>query len=354
MNKVHNTKEEQRNWQHILLKNQSDCCIACIFRFPLFVSAILGATCVKPSCPHTDTNLSKPVFYQTVLYSVIPIVYMIINLVLICKDVYELRSNTYLLTDFFAQFIIQIIVCKIYLFAIGLCLFLNTPSILCELNLFSAIISNSKLYGISEMFSFQTIRSLERQSMIYSIMGILITLVHFVVCLKAYTVLEAVLICVTFSTVCMMGIQIIVGNIVGMYLLEKCFAHTKDVLNERLAKEQSLTSIRIKQMFHARKMANESMSILHKIQKLQRLYCAIIDCIQIVNEYLNPVLLISIVGLTAILSHEVYLLLRLWLTEELSTNVYGMILITRFTLIMSTLSVTFIKNHAMNTTVSTY
>lgn len=354
MNKVHNIKEEQRNWQHILLKKQSDCCLACILRLPLFVSAMLGATCVKPSCPHTDKNLSKPVFYQTVLYAVISIVYMIINLVLICKDVYELRSNNYLLTDFPAQFILQIIVSKVYLFAIGLCLFLNTPNILSEKNLFSDIISNSKLYGISEMFSFQTIRSLKRQSMFYSIMGILITLVHFVVCLKAYTTLEAVLICLTFTTVCMMGIQIILGNIVGKCLLEKCFAHTKDVLNERLAKELSLTSIRTKQMFHAEKMANESMSILHKIQKLQRLYCAMIDCIHLANEYLNPVLLISIVGLTAILSQEVYLLLHLWLAEELSTNVYGMILITRFILIMSTLSVTFIKNHAMNTAVSTY
>lgn len=346
--------------QRICVKKYSDNCLACIIRPSMIIGSLIGLAPIISHCPHTNANLSKCIFERSRLLSIFPIVHLFYILYVLFNNALEFMDNVelskirlvILLTSGLHEINSMTIV-------LGSGLFVQAR--IKELTGLAAIISNSGVYNIPEMFSETTMKTLKRYILLNAAAIVLVTIVHLVHCIIFLPIFYSIKTCLSLMLQLTFTLQLRVAAYIYKLLIEKCYAQIKLCLEQRmndLTKKHQLFVVNIQQQMNVEvrykpKINNGATgSILHRLQKLQRFYCAVYDNFEQMNEYLNPAMLLCIMGVCIMLVMNYYLLLNFWFAGENTSNAYVLLFIRSFS-VLAALILVLMTYSSLQTSVST-
>lgn len=345
--------------QHICVKQYSDNCLACIIRPSMIIGSLIGLAPITSHCPHTNANLSKCIFERSRLLSIFPIVHLFYILYVLYENVLELMYSGELSK---MRLILLMTSClhEINTMTIVLGTGIFVQSRIKELTGLAAIISNSRVYNIPEMFSETTMKTLKRFILLNAGAIVSVTVIHLVHCVIFLPIFYSIKTCLSLMLQLTFALQLRVGAYVYKLLVEKCYRQIELCLEQRmndLTKKHQLFVVNIQQQVNVEvrykpKINGAVGSILHRLQKLQRLYCAVYDNFEQMNEYLNPVLLLCIMGVCIMLVMNYYLLLNFWFTGGNTGNAYVLLFVRSFS-VLAALIFVLMTYSSLQTSVST-
>ncbi|GLV33845.1 hypothetical protein CBL_11271 [Carabus blaptoides fortunei] len=310
------------NVQQMFAKQYNDNCLACILRPSLIMGSFIGLAPITSHCPHTNTHLNKCVFERSYWLSVFPVLHMLYILYILYNNVSHILYTADMQK---LQLIYEMTstALEISTLAVVLCTGIIALPRIKELTSLAAIISNSRRYNVAEMFSATVLKTLKRYILISATAIVSMTTLYLVYCLRSYPVFYSIKICLSLFTQLTFALQLIINTHVYILLVEKCFGQIELCLEQRLndlTKRPKLFVMNMQRQVQQEEIRTKEQikgaggSILHRLQKLQRLHCAVYNNVELMNATLNPILLLCIAGVTIILVMNDYLVLNFWLS----------------------------------------
>lgn len=334
-------------------KRDKQDCLVCILRPILILGAIVGVSPIAYSCPHNRRSRNTEFRRSWICYVFTLAIFILVVSMLIHNFHYLVATSNSNTKDKIVQ-IATLVLFELSTIIIYVTILLQIQERVKDLNGLVAIINNKHFYNIDEgFFEKKSIKYFKICVIKYSLITLCLFIIHAthlycsfvnIPSMKiAYAILRGFSSCFSLVSQEIFIFQYIIELKIYRHMLKRSYQIMKEELDVALNGKKEVWADRTHSMSDVQSDAFGSVSeniAVKRLQKLQRLHCALIINLKQLNKYLNPMMLMTI-GLTVlILVLSYYLIINIWMTNNFEHN--GMYYLLEFKSISIIASVTYL------------
>lgn len=331
-------------------KSSNDC-LACILRPILLINAFVGVSPINCTCCHINKKIKAISFFWTKSFVFVSMMQLTFIISMIIEKISYVSGNIENFSKIeiilLLNMIFQGFLSAVYIIC-GQCL---TSTHIKELKGLSEILSNSKQYDINEFFDKKSKLKYRRQGIYYGTLMFSVGLIHFVYIwykidvFNIWTIIYEIKSSVCFNMQILVTLYMSLRLNIYAYLLSVTYKEMQNVLTNCLPTLLVQTTKWTQGVIISKK---NYYPLMEKLQKLQRMHCALIVNLNQFNKSCNPTLLICCTGTCCMLVVNYYLQITMWLAEQQNLT-YEYVIIKTFMVVAACIHVLSVQNNLLKT-----